>query len=364
MLCPAAVGGNGLCLWQTSAQDFMHVGKNAGEDLVTFTKMRLTAKVMVGGGTGLGVAMERLANIKLPVGIPRATLRLLDPNMPNSEKKSIYFHHFLRHKLLLVAVWGLLPDECVPTAASQPCRPAAASQPCIASITHVLLVLNVSMTPTIVARVCAREVGMIRRFCEVFEALSEPVMRPDTLEALKVPLAEALVLWQTYAPPELLGGGQMHALWHVLLHALWWGSAILFWCFRYEHRSCRSARGIRMPVLVKHAPATGTRVTAAVFYVRLSGCPQGGGVLERVERLKPQCTQPGGQHRRCALLGDSCGLCCGVQPRAAGGAGVRVRGAQRWADCVRRAPVDAQPAEVGKPLCAAEGGAARSGVHE
>jgi hypothetical protein len=83
----------------------MHVGKNSAVELVDFAIERLQS---VGH---LGTAMERLSRVKLPSGIPRAVLHLLDPNMLECEKKSIFFHYFIRHKLLLIAVWGLLPDE-------------------------------------------------------------------------------------------------------------------------------------------------------------------------------------------------------------------------------------------------------------
>lgn len=98
-------------------QDFMHVGKNVAVKLCDYSKLRLTSTAGVGGGTALGTALERLASLKLPTGVPRAATRLLDPSLPNNQKKTIYYHYFMRYHLLLLAVWALLPDECAPTRA-------------------------------------------------------------------------------------------------------------------------------------------------------------------------------------------------------------------------------------------------------
>lgn len=73
---------------------------------------------------------------------------------------------------------------------------------------------------------------MIRLFCEVFAALTEPVMNQDAYDKVEENLVEALVLWQHHAHGDLLGGGQFHWLLELLRHARVWGSPTLFWCFR------------------------------------------------------------------------------------------------------------------------------------
>lgn len=73
---------------------------------------------------------------------------------------------------------------------------------------------------------------MVRKFCEVFAALSRPIMDQDALDKVECTLAEALALWQTHAPASLLGGSQFHLLFEVIRHARCWGAPCNFWCFR------------------------------------------------------------------------------------------------------------------------------------
>lgn len=92
------------------------MGKNVAVDLITFGRRRLEELPVVPGAAVFvacfGPAMARMANTKAPVGVPRVALALLDPNLSKNDKKSIYYHYFVRYKLLLVAVYGFLPARC------------------------------------------------------------------------------------------------------------------------------------------------------------------------------------------------------------------------------------------------------------